>query len=73
MAKIEVSSVFTALYTMNSEYEEIVHQVLVPSKSLSYLKHLFKKIVIYGHETPIAFSLIMSRVIKPSWNLSFHL
>lgn len=37
MAKIEETSIFTALYTVTNEYEEIIHQVLVPSKPLSYL------------------------------------
>ena len=37
MAKIEKTSVFTGLYTVTNEYEEIVQQVLVPSKLLSYL------------------------------------
>ncbi|KAI7878129.1 uncharacterized protein EV154DRAFT_606504 [Mucor mucedo] len=59
MAKIEDTSVFTGLYTMTNEYEEIVHQVLVPSKALSYLKHSFQKMskayTDYGHEMPIAF------------------
>ncbi|KAL9539173.1 hypothetical protein MBANPS3_010416 [Mucor bainieri] len=39
MGKIEDNNVFSALYTMTNEYEEIVQQALVPSKSLSYLKH----------------------------------
>ncbi|CEP13325.1 hypothetical protein [Parasitella parasitica] len=59
MAKIEETSVFTALFTVTNEYEEIVHQVLVPSKSLIYLKHSLQKMReaydFYGHALPIAF------------------
>lgn len=59
MAKIEDTSVFTGLYTMTNEYEEIVQQLLVPSKSLVYLKHSFEKMreaySDYGHEMPVAF------------------
>lgn len=59
MAKIEETSVFSALYTLNNEYEEIVHQALVPSKSLTYLKHSFTKMheayKDYGFDMPIAF------------------
>ncbi|CEP11895.1 hypothetical protein [Parasitella parasitica] len=59
MAKIEEAGVFTALYTVTNEYEEIVHQVLVPSKSLLYLKHSLQKMKeayeLYGHAMPVAF------------------
>ncbi|KAL9536874.1 hypothetical protein MBANPS3_012294 [Mucor bainieri] len=59
MGKIEDSNVFSALYTMTNEYEEIVQQALVPSKSLSYLKHALEMMkdayVDYGHEMPMAF------------------
>lgn len=59
MAKIEETSVFTGLYTVTNEYEEIVQQVLVPSKALSYLRYSFEKMreayTIYGHEMPVAF------------------
>ncbi|KAK4510791.1 uncharacterized protein ATC70_005224 [Mucor velutinosus] len=59
IAKIEDAGVFTALFTVTNEYEEIVHQVLVPSKSLIYLKHSLQKMKeayeLYGHEMPVAF------------------
>lgn len=59
MAKIDETSIFTALYTMTNEYEEIVHQVLVPSKSLSYLKFSLEMMrdayIDYGHEMPVVF------------------
>ncbi|CAO3620732.1 unnamed protein product [Mucor hiemalis] len=59
MAKIEDTSVFTGLYTMTNEYEEIVQQLLVPSKALVYLKHSFEKMreayFDYGHEMLVAF------------------
>lgn len=59
IAKIEDASVFTTLFTVTNEYEEIVHQVLVPSKSLLYLKHSLEKMKeaydLYGHEMPVAF------------------
>jgi hypothetical protein len=59
MAKLGEASAFTGLYTVNNEYEEIVHQILVPSKSLSYLKHSFEKMreayVTYGHQMPVVF------------------
>ncbi|KAL9536765.1 hypothetical protein MBANPS3_012383, partial [Mucor bainieri] len=59
MGKIEDNSVFSALYTMTNEYEEIVQQALVPSKSLSYLKHALEMMNAayddYGHDMPTAF------------------
>lgn len=59
MAKIEDSSVFSTLYTMTNEYEEIVLQALVPSKALSYLKHSFEMMQEaykdYGHDMPLVF------------------
>ncbi|KAI7875757.1 uncharacterized protein EV154DRAFT_606811 [Mucor mucedo] len=57
--KIEDTSVFTGLYTVTNEYEEIVQQVLAPSKALSYLRYSFQKMreaySLYGHEMPIVF------------------
>ncbi|OBZ80604.1 hypothetical protein A0J61_11347 [Choanephora cucurbitarum] len=44
---------------MTNEYEEIVHQVLVPLKALSYLKHSFENMreayFDYRHQMPVAF------------------
>lgn len=59
MAKIEDVSVFSGLYTVTNEYEEIVLQVLVPSKALAYLRYSFQKMrdaySYYGHTLPVAF------------------
>lgn len=59
IAKIEDAGVFTALFTVTNDYEEIVHQVLVPSKFLIYLKHSLQKMKeayeLYGHQMPVAF------------------
>jgi hypothetical protein len=44
---------------MTNEYEEIVQQLLLPSKSLTYLKHSLDKMreayLDYGHDMPIVF------------------
>ncbi|KAG2191881.1 hypothetical protein INT47_006472 [Mucor saturninus] len=59
MAKIEDTSVFTGLYTVTNGCEEIVQQVLAPSKALSYLRYSFQKMreaySLYGHGMPIVF------------------
>jgi hypothetical protein len=59
MAKIDETSIFTALYTMTNEYEEIIHQTLVPSKWLLYLKFSVEKMrdvfVDYGYEMLVVF------------------
>lgn len=59
MVKIEGTGVFKALYTITNEYEEMLHQFLVPSKSLIYLKWMLQKMqeayVLCGHEMLIAF------------------
>ena len=59
MAKFGEASVFTGLYTITNEYEEIVYQVLVPSKSVSYLTYPFQKMyeayLDYGYDIPEVF------------------
>ncbi|CAO3644785.1 unnamed protein product [Mucor hiemalis] len=63
MAKIEEISVFSALYTLNNEHEKNVRQTLVPSKSLTYMKHSFTKM----HEAMCKYNrreLRVSRAIK---------
>lgn len=58
VAKMEKTSVFTALYTINIEYEEIIHQDLVLSNSFQKMQ---KAYVLYDHEMPIAFSQIIPK------------
>lgn len=60
MVKAEETSVFTVLYTVKNEYEEVVQQFLVPSKALSYLQFSFEKKIheaysLYSHKMPITF------------------
>ncbi|KAF7720604.1 hypothetical protein EC973_007053, partial [Apophysomyces ossiformis] len=59
MAKIGSAPVFSALYTVCNEYEEIRMQVLVPSKSLTHLRNPFQQMMhsyrVYGHKPPELF------------------
>lgn len=59
MASIEGTSMFTALYTVCNESEEIRLMLLVPTKSLDHLRWSFEKLVQaykeYGHEQPTVF------------------
>ncbi|KAI8885554.1 hypothetical protein K501DRAFT_270655 [Backusella circina FSU 941] len=68
MVKLGESSPFTGLYTVNMGYEEIVHQVLVPSKLFSNLKYTFEKMreayISYAHQMPVAF-LYSSTQLNP--------
>ncbi|KAI8877507.1 hypothetical protein K501DRAFT_278383 [Backusella circina FSU 941] len=58
-AKIGDASVFIGIYTVINNYEEIVHQVLIPSKSVAYLTYSFQKMyetnVYYSHDMPVVF------------------
>jgi hypothetical protein len=59
LSKVEGSPVFTALYTLCNEYEEIRMQVLVPSKAVAHLEVPFenmrKAFDLYGHAQPEVF------------------
>ena len=59
IGKIEGSSIFTALYTIVNEYEEVRLQYLVPTKSLNHLKYAFnalrRSLQYYGHSQPKIF------------------
>ncbi|KAG0178868.1 hypothetical protein DFQ29_002903 [Apophysomyces sp. BC1021] len=59
MAKIGSAPVFSALYTVCNEYEEIRIQVLNPSKTLSHLRDSFQRMLhsynVYGHKPPELF------------------
>ncbi|KAI9484349.1 hypothetical protein BDB00DRAFT_878931 [Zychaea mexicana] len=56
---VNSSLVFTAMYTLYNEYEELRMQHLVPSKALSHLKHAFDTMRsaydLYAHDQPEIF------------------
>ncbi|KAF7722529.1 hypothetical protein EC973_003056 [Apophysomyces ossiformis] len=59
MGTIGSAPIFTPLYTVCNEYEEIRLQQLVPTKSLSHLKSCFQQMLdsyrLYGHKEPELF------------------
>ncbi|KAG2212108.1 hypothetical protein INT45_003518 [Circinella minor] len=59
MAKLGGSSVFTTLYILCNEYEEIHLQLLVPIKSTTHLEALLKEMMnsyhLYNHQQPDLF------------------
>ena len=59
IGKVDGASIFTALYTIVNEYEEVRLQYLVPTKSLAHLKYAFnavrRPLEFYGHGQPEIF------------------
>ena len=59
IGKVDGAPIFTALYTILNEYEEVRLQFLVPTKSLFHLKYAFnavrRSLDFYGHGQPEIF------------------
>ena len=59
IGKVDGAPMFTALYTILNEYEEVRLQFLVPTKSLFHLKYAFnavrRSLDFYGHGQPEIF------------------
>ena len=61
IGKVDGASIFTALYTIVNEYEEVRLRYLVPMKSLTHLKYAFnavrRSLEFYGQDQPEFFFL----------------